>query len=56
MEIDDLADYVLAEFTREERQVLEDLLDPMSEAVECWLMEGIEKAMSKHNKSVNSEP
>jgi PTH1 family peptidyl-tRNA hydrolase len=55
-EIDDLADYVLAEFTREERQVLEDLLDPMSEAVECWLMEGIEKAMSKHNKSANSEP
>jgi len=49
-EIDDLADYVLAEFTPEERQTLEDLLNPMSEAVECWLAEGIEKAMTKHNK------
>ena len=49
-EIDDLADYVLAEFTPEERQTLEGLLDPMAEAVECWLAEGIERAMTRFNK------
>jgi peptidyl-tRNA hydrolase len=41
---------VLAEFTAEERETLEALLDPMAEAVECWLTEGIERAMTKFNK------
>jgi PTH1 family peptidyl-tRNA hydrolase len=49
-EIADLADYVLAEFTPQERETLESLLDPMAEAVECWLAEGIERAMTKFNK------
>ncbi|HEX5387992.1 MAG TPA: aminoacyl-tRNA hydrolase [Gemmatimonadales bacterium] len=48
-EIDDLADFVLAEFTREERSALDELLDPMARAVECWLAEGIERAMSRFN-------
>lgn len=47
--LEDLADFVLAEFTPEERQTLDGLLDPMAEAVECWLDEGIEKAMSRFN-------
>src|SRR5437867_6647023 len=34
-EIEDLADYVLAEFTPDERKALEELLDPMADAVEC---------------------
>jgi PTH1 family peptidyl-tRNA hydrolase len=50
-QMDDLSDYVLAEFSREERESLESLLDPMSEAVECWLTEGIELAMTRHNKA-----
>jgi PTH1 family peptidyl-tRNA hydrolase len=54
-EIDDLADWVLSDFTSEEREALEALLDPMAEAVECWLVEGIEKAMTRYNKNVNSE-
>ena len=49
-EIEDLSDYVLAEFTPDERKVLEELLDPMADAVECWLGEGIERAMTKFNK------
>jgi PTH1 family peptidyl-tRNA hydrolase len=44
-EIDDLADFVLDEFTREEREILESLLDPVSEAVEVWLEKGAEAAM-----------
>ena len=51
IDYDDLADYVLDGFTAEERRQLEELLDPMSEAVESWLHEGIEKAMTRHNKS-----
>lgn len=49
-EIEDLADWVLSDFDREERDVLEALLDPMAEAVECWLEEGIELAMTQFNR------
>jgi peptidyl-tRNA hydrolase, PTH1 family len=47
--LEDLADFVLGDFTDEERATLRGLLDPMAEAVECWLDEGIEKAMSRFN-------
>jgi PTH1 family peptidyl-tRNA hydrolase len=45
----DSADFVLERFTREERAELELLLDPMAQAVECWLGEGIEIAMNRFN-------
>jgi peptidyl-tRNA hydrolase, PTH1 family len=48
--LDDLADFVLDEFTPEERETIDALLDPLSEAVECWLENGIEKAMSQFNR------
>ena len=54
-EYDDLADFVLEPFTAEERNTLDQLLDPMAEAVECWLDEGIEKAMSKYNPKKSPE-
>jgi PTH1 family peptidyl-tRNA hydrolase len=46
----DLADYVLEAAGAEERRAITGLLDPMSEAVECWLVEGIEAAMNRHNR------
>lgn len=46
----DLADFVLSPFEPEEQDLLEGLLDPMSEAVECWLTEGIETAMNRYNR------
>ena len=49
-ELDDLADYVLDEFGSDERKVVEELLDPMSEAVEAWLQDGIEAAMNRFNR------
>ncbi|MGH7526176.1 MAG: aminoacyl-tRNA hydrolase [Gemmatimonadales bacterium] len=49
-EIDDRADFVLGEFSSEERAVLNELLDPMADAVECWLAEGIERAMNQFNR------
>jgi PTH1 family peptidyl-tRNA hydrolase len=47
--LSDTADFVLEPFTREERAELDLLLDPMAEAVECWLGEGIEIAMNRFN-------
>lgn len=46
----DTSDFVLEGFSREDRSALVELLDPMSEAVESWLAEGIELAMSRFNK------
>ncbi len=48
--VDDLADFVLDEFSAEERNTIAELLDPMSEAVEVWLQEGIEVAMNRFNR------
>jgi PTH1 family peptidyl-tRNA hydrolase len=48
--LEDLADFVLDEFSPEERDTITDLLDPMSEAVEAWLQDGIEKAMNQFNR------
>jgi PTH1 family peptidyl-tRNA hydrolase len=49
--LDDLSDFVLGSLAPEEDRAITDLLDPMSEAVECWLAEGIERAMSRFNRS-----
>ena len=48
--LEDLADFVLDEFTPEERAAITELLDPMSEAVESWLENGIEIAMNRFNR------
>jgi PTH1 family peptidyl-tRNA hydrolase len=48
--LDDLADFVLGEFSREEWDEISQLLDPMSEAVESWVENGIEKAMNQFNR------
>ncbi|MGQ0702841.1 MAG: aminoacyl-tRNA hydrolase [Gemmatimonadales bacterium] len=47
---EDLADYVLDRFTSTEREILDATLDPMAEAVECWLDQGIEVAMNRSNR------
>jgi PTH1 family peptidyl-tRNA hydrolase len=49
-ELDDLADYVLEEFLPDERKAVDHLLDPMADAVESWLTDGIELAMTRHNR------
>jgi peptidyl-tRNA hydrolase, PTH1 family len=48
--LDDLADFVLDQFRKEEGDTINQLLDPMSEAVEAWLQEGIEVAMNRFNR------
>ena len=49
-DLDDLADFVLDQFSAEERNAVGELLDPMSEAVEAWLQDGIEVAMTRFNR------
>jgi PTH1 family peptidyl-tRNA hydrolase len=46
----ELSDFVLDEFAADEWALLEGLLDPMADAVESWLAEGIEPAMNQHNR------
>ncbi len=50
-EYHDLADWVLGRFTPAEREALDEILDPMAEAVECWVAEGIEAAMTRFNRT-----
>lgn len=48
--VDDLADFVLGAFERDERDAVRERLDSMADAVECWAAEGIERAMTRFNK------
>ncbi len=50
-EYHDMADFVLGEFDSEEARTIAALLDPMADAVECWLVDGIEVAMTRYNKN-----
>ena len=46
----DQADFVLGNLPREERKLIDELIPEMCEAVECWMAEGMEKAMAKYNR------
>jgi len=45
----DTADYVLSKFSNAEREVVQDALRQATKAIECWLGEGIDTAMNRHN-------
>ncbi|MGD8817522.1 MAG: aminoacyl-tRNA hydrolase [Acidobacteriota bacterium] len=47
----DLADWVLSAAPPAEEEAILSSLDRMAEAVECWLGDGIEAAMNRHNRS-----
>jgi PTH1 family peptidyl-tRNA hydrolase len=46
----DPAAYVLQDFSADEEPLLEETLERAVAAVETWLREGIEAAMSQHNR------
>jgi PTH1 family peptidyl-tRNA hydrolase len=48
--IKDLADFVLAPFARDEREDVLSLMPQLTEAVETWLKDGVEKAMNLYNR------
>jgi len=49
--IDDLADFVLAPFSSEEREAAESMVRRAADAVQCWLEQGPEAAMNLYNAS-----
>ena len=49
---DDLADFVLEPMSADDDAALEDMLDPLTEAVDCWVSQGIDTAMNRFNRSL----
>jgi PTH1 family peptidyl-tRNA hydrolase len=49
VDVDDPADWVLDAFFEDEAETLNEHLDDMLDAVECWVADGIEAAMNKFN-------
>ena len=43
------ADYVLGRFTSQQLELLEPAIDRACDALECWINEGIDQAMTKYN-------
>ncbi|MCZ6916849.1 MAG: aminoacyl-tRNA hydrolase [Gemmatimonadetes bacterium] len=46
----DQSDFLLSDFEDAERKVIDELLPIMTEAVECWVRDGIETAMNRFNR------
>jgi len=46
----DLSDFVLAPFSRDEREDIMALMPKLEDAVDLWMREGIERAMNAHNR------
>jgi PTH1 family peptidyl-tRNA hydrolase len=51
----DPADYVLQDFSKEEEELLERTLEQATAAIETWLGEGVDEAMTLYNRSVRRE-
>jgi len=52
----DPADYVLQDFSKDEETLLDRTLEQASSAIETWLAEGVDEAMSYYNRSVQDGP
>jgi PTH1 family peptidyl-tRNA hydrolase len=50
-----LADFVLAPFARDEKEDILDLMPQLTDTVETWLNDGVEKAMNLHNRRPQSD-
>jgi len=47
---EDVVDYVLGDFTREEQELMQSVIHRGAEALECLLEEGLENAMNRFNR------
>lgn len=50
----DLADYVLGGFTKEEQPGVHDAVTRAADAAECWMLDGLAKAMNVFNRAVET--
>jgi PTH1 family peptidyl-tRNA hydrolase len=48
--------YLLQDFSNEQLPIVSDMIDEAIRAIETYLQEGIQMAMSRHNGSVSSDP
>lgn len=48
-------DFVLEPMPPEERRLVEELLPEMCDAVECWMRDGVERAMAGFNRKARAE-
>jgi len=53
---EDLADYVLSRFSKAERPVLDETIGTACEALETFVVEGIDAAMNRFNRSPEEDP
>ncbi|MGC8744878.1 MAG: aminoacyl-tRNA hydrolase [Verrucomicrobiia bacterium] len=51
----EITNYVLGEFSPQEQSILDLVLDRAVRQINCWLLDGIEKAMNKYNGQVEPE-
>jgi PTH1 family peptidyl-tRNA hydrolase len=51
----DPADYVLQDFSADEEILLDRTLEQATAAIETWLVEGVDEAMTRYNRSVERE-
>jgi PTH1 family peptidyl-tRNA hydrolase len=50
----EITDYVLSRFDRGEAALMEKVLDRAADQAECWLAEGVQKAMNQFNGNVET--
>ncbi len=50
----DVVNYVLERFSEEEKDTISEAITRAADAIECWVTQGIEKAMSSYNFSERS--
>jgi PTH1 family peptidyl-tRNA hydrolase len=50
----EITGHVLGRFNAAERKMLEVILERTADSIECWLRQGIEKAMNQFNGTVNA--
>ena len=53
---EDLADYVLSRFSKAERPVLDETIGTACEALETFVIDGIDAAMNRFNRSPEEDP
>jgi len=49
---DAIVNYVLSDFTPQEEAIVKPVIPSVSEAIDCFLSQGIDAAMSKFNQSL----
>ena len=48
-------DFVLERMPKQDRHLVDERIPEMCEAVECWMEEGIERAMARFNRKAKAE-